>query len=92
MLHGKLLVSTVRSTAVYAACDPANSPADRSLRVPAEEAQKSGLASDQVKINEKYGGGYPANIEGLHHLHCLVCSYYPGLTPIINKAVVLTNQ
>lgn len=43
----------------------------RSLRVPAEEAQKSGLAPDQVKINEKYGGGYPANVEGLHHLHCL---------------------
>ncbi|TQB68536.1 hypothetical protein MPDQ_003259 [Monascus purpureus] len=43
----------------------------RSLRVPADEAEKSGLAPDQVKINEKYGGGYPANLEGLHHLHCL---------------------
>ncbi|KAE8147735.1 hypothetical protein BDV25DRAFT_168922 [Aspergillus avenaceus] len=43
----------------------------RSVVVPAEEAQKSGLAPDQVKINQKYGGGYPANIEGLHHLHCL---------------------
>ncbi|KAE8356226.1 hypothetical protein BDV28DRAFT_127613 [Aspergillus coremiiformis] len=43
----------------------------RSLRVPTAEAQKSGLAPDQVKINEKYGGGYPANVEGLHHLHCL---------------------
>ena len=20
---------------------------------------------------EKYGGGFPANVEGLHHLHCL---------------------
>ncbi|KAH8422512.1 uncharacterized protein LDX57_000266 [Aspergillus melleus] len=43
----------------------------RSIRVPAEEAQRSGLAKDQVKISEKYGGGYPANVEGLHHLHCL---------------------
>lgn len=40
-------------------------------RVPTEEAGKSGLAKDQVKIKEKYGGGYPANVEGLHHLHCL---------------------
>jgi hypothetical protein len=45
---------------------------DRALRVPEEEAVLSGLASDQVKINPKYGGGYPANVEGLHHLHCLV--------------------
>jgi hypothetical protein len=22
-------------------------------------------------VNQKYGGGYPANVEGLHHLHCL---------------------
>lgn len=40
--------------------------------MPADEAEKSGLAPDQVKINEEYGGGYPANLEGLHHLHCLV--------------------
>jgi hypothetical protein len=47
---------------------------DRAARVPPELAQKSGLASDQVKISQKHGGGYPANVEGLHHLHCLVCS------------------
>lgn len=47
---------------------------DRSIRVPPEEAQRSGLAHDQVKISEKHGGGYPANVEGLHHLHCLVGS------------------
>ena len=45
---------------------------DRALRVPAEEAAQSGLSRDQVQINPKYGGGYPANVEGLHHLHCLV--------------------
>jgi hypothetical protein len=41
-------------------------------RIPADQAARSGLAQDQVKIKEKYGGGYPANVEGLHHLHCLV--------------------
>jgi hypothetical protein len=29
------------------------------------------LKPDQVQINPKYGGGFPANVEGLHHLHCL---------------------
>ena len=24
-----------------------------------------------MQINEKYGGGYPAFVEGLHQLHCL---------------------
>lgn len=41
------------------------------LIVPSSLAQKSGLPPDQVKVNQKYGGGYPANVEGLHHLHCL---------------------
>jgi hypothetical protein len=45
---------------------------DRASRVPADKVLRSGLAPDQVKIQEKYGGGYPANVEGLHHLHCLV--------------------
>ncbi|KAF1977359.1 hypothetical protein BU23DRAFT_659618, partial [Bimuria novae-zelandiae CBS 107.79] len=40
-------------------------------RVPTGKAAKSGLAPDQVKIKEQYGGGYPAHVEGLHHLHCL---------------------
>jgi hypothetical protein len=41
-------------------------------RVPTEDAERSGLAPDQVKIKKQYGGGYPAHVEGLHHLHCLV--------------------
>jgi hypothetical protein len=45
---------------------------DRSIRVPLEEAADSDLSSDQVKINPKYGGGFPANVEGLQHLQCLV--------------------
>ncbi|KAJ6036234.1 hypothetical protein N7540_000513 [Penicillium herquei] len=43
----------------------------RAIRVADEDAQDSGIALDQVKINPKYGGGFPANVEGLHHLHCL---------------------
>ncbi|KAF3037802.1 hypothetical protein E8E12_005582 [Didymella heteroderae] len=42
-----------------------------SVRIPASEAAKSNIRADQVKIKEKYGGGFPANVEGLHHLHCL---------------------
>ncbi|KAL2784373.1 hypothetical protein BJX66DRAFT_88740 [Aspergillus keveii] len=42
----------------------------RPIRVPADEAARSGMAHDQVQIREEYGGGYPANVEGLHHLHC----------------------
>lgn len=29
------------------------------------------MNKDSVQIKEKYGGGFPANVEGLHHLHCL---------------------
>jgi hypothetical protein len=43
----------------------------RAMAIPADEAIKSGIAKDQVHIKEKYGGAYPANVEGLHHLHCL---------------------
>ncbi|KAF7505676.1 hypothetical protein GJ744_000525 [Endocarpon pusillum] len=43
----------------------------RSVMIPADEAAKSGLLADQVKIADKYGGGFPANVEGLHQLHCL---------------------
>ncbi|KAF2092284.1 hypothetical protein K490DRAFT_32878 [Saccharata proteae CBS 121410] len=43
----------------------------RSVVVPVDQAEESGLLPDQVKISPKYGGGFPANVEGLHHLHCL---------------------
>ncbi|KAJ5630793.1 uncharacterized protein N7484_010893 [Penicillium longicatenatum] len=43
----------------------------RGIRVPTADAEQSGLTADQVQINPKYGGGYPANVGGLHHLHCL---------------------
>ncbi|KAI9640114.1 hypothetical protein NHQ30_011516 [Ciborinia camelliae] len=32
---------------------------------------RSGIEADQVKINEKHEGDYPANVEDLHHLRCL---------------------
>lgn len=47
---------------------------DRSVVIPEDEAERTGLRHDQVKVSQEYGGGFPANVEGLHHLHCLVCS------------------
>ena len=44
---------------------------DRGIAVPLDGAPKSGIKPDGVQINPKYGGGFPANVEGLHHLHCL---------------------
>ncbi|KAJ5281326.1 hypothetical protein N7478_006698 [Penicillium angulare] len=46
----------------------------RSVRVTSKDAEESGLAPDQVKIKPRYGGGYPATVEGLHHLQCLSSS------------------
>ncbi|KAF7884127.1 uncharacterized protein EAF01_011550 [Botrytis porri] len=43
----------------------------REVVIPATLAARSGITTDKVKINEKYGGGYPANVEGLSHLNCL---------------------
>ncbi|KIW09900.1 hypothetical protein PV08_11676 [Exophiala spinifera] len=43
----------------------------RSVAIPEDRASEAGLRRDQVRINPKYGGGYPANVEGLHQLHCL---------------------
>ena len=57
---------------------------DRSVSIPQERAQSAGLKHDQVKINPRYGGGYPANVEGLHQLHCLVRMKYCRLL-VANK-------
>ncbi|KAI1003967.1 hypothetical protein K3495_g4243 [Podosphaera aphanis] len=43
----------------------------RPIAVPTHQAIRSGLKPSQVQINPTYGGGFPANVEGLHHLHCL---------------------
>lgn len=44
---------------------------DRAAIVPPELAVASGLIESQVQVSDRYGGGFPANVEGLHHLHCL---------------------
>ncbi|KAK0114334.1 hypothetical protein ONS95_013826 [Cadophora gregata] len=43
----------------------------RAAIVPPELAAASGLIDSQVQVSDRYGGGFPANVEGLHHLHCL---------------------
>jgi hypothetical protein len=48
---------------------------DRSVIIPESEANRTRLRPDQVKVSKHYGGGFPANVEGLHHLHCLLCSW-----------------
>lgn len=37
-----------------------------------EEGLKSGLTDAHVQRADKYGGGFFVNVEGMHHLHCLV--------------------
>jgi hypothetical protein len=41
--------------------------------LPVQVGVESGLTKDHVQRKKKYGGGYLVNVEGLHHLHCLVC-------------------
>ncbi|MCJ1332214.1 hypothetical protein MMC10_008906 [Thelotrema lepadinum] len=43
----------------------------RAAIVPIELAEISGLTPYHVQVRPEYGGGFPANVEGLHHLHCL---------------------
>ncbi|RMZ92008.1 hypothetical protein DV736_g730, partial [Chaetothyriales sp. CBS 134916] len=69
--NGSLMKPTIFRQDASPEGETANFVTDRGVRVPAELASKSNLLPDQVKISQKYGGGYPANVEGLHHLHCL---------------------
>ncbi len=48
--------------------------ADRAGVISLEEGLRSGLTSAHVQRSAKYGGGFFVNVEGLHHLHCLVSS------------------
>jgi len=37
-----------------------------------EEAEKAGIPSDRMMVGEELGGpGYPADVEGIHQIHCL---------------------
>lgn len=43
------------------------------MLITSEEAVKSGVSLDRVRVEEKDGGpGYPVIVEGLHNIHCLV--------------------
>lgn len=46
-----------------------------------DEGLRSGLSPAHVQRAEKYGGGFFVNVEGLHHLHCLV-SIHNALPPV----------
>jgi hypothetical protein len=72
MQRGGRLVWTARNLLVDRRFCSQLTCVDVAARVPEEHAAASGIAPDQVKIKKEYGGGYPANVEGLHHLHCLV--------------------
>ena len=46
--------------------------AARNIIVPKHMAKQVGFREDDhMQLNAKYGGGYPAFVEGLHQLHCL---------------------
>ena len=40
--------------------------------VPEDRGSEAGLDPSAVKVQKSQGGGYLVNVEGLHHLHCLV--------------------
>lgn len=46
---------------------------DGPVAIPEREALQSGLRRGFVRVSPEYSGGYMANVEALHHLHCLVC-------------------
>ena len=46
--------------------------ADRAGVISKEDGLRSGLDDSFVQRADKYGGGFLVNVEGMHHLHCLV--------------------
>ncbi len=61
---------------------------DRAGVVSTEEGHRSGLTPAHVQRADKYGGGYFVNVEGMHHLHCLVrertMAGRPGLRSLVS--------
>lgn len=88
MQHGRLLESTVGNRHIISLRHQLTRHEDRALAIPEEDAAKSGITPSHVRINPKYGGGYPANLEGLHQLHCLVSR--SSMTPSVLEHVILT--
>ncbi|KAJ0122436.1 hypothetical protein J7T55_002949 [Diaporthe amygdali] len=51
-------------------------------------AELSGIKPSYVRVSPEYGGGFVANVEGIHHLHCLsisVCLVRSGGTKNTHK-------
>ncbi|EJT76182.1 hypothetical protein GGTG_06104 [Gaeumannomyces tritici R3-111a-1] len=46
-----------------------------------EQGAAAGLGSRHVQRSDKFGGGFFVNVEGLHHLHCLVWYNPRNVTP-----------
>lgn len=57
------------------------------MRIPVEDREAAGISPHHVQIDPKYGGGFPANVEGLHHLHCLVSKILS-----LSKILLLTTS
>jgi hypothetical protein len=45
---------------------------DNSVLIPEEEAESYGLLAGQVKMRKETGGRFPAYVDALHLMHCLV--------------------
>ncbi|KAF2424211.1 hypothetical protein EJ08DRAFT_700807 [Tothia fuscella] len=43
----------------------------RGVVIPEDKGERFGLSQSQVKIDIAEGGGFVANIEAMHHVHCL---------------------
>lgn len=61
---------------------------DRAGVISPEQGRLSGLTSSHVQRTDEYGGGFFVNVEGLHHLHCLVSKSLLS----VNAARTLTLQ
>ena len=73
MLPGKSLVLTVRTIVPsLMALALIVVVLDRSTVISYDEGIKNGLTPAHVQRDEKYGGGFFVNVEGMHHLNCLV--------------------
>lgn len=75
MTPGTHSVSTVRYTTHHPHFSEMANKCFRTARagvISREQGLKSGLTDAHVQRADKYGGGFFVNVEGMHHLHCLV--------------------
>jgi hypothetical protein len=45
---------------------------DKNILIPEEKAESYGLGAGHVKLRKEVGGGFPAYVDALHLMHCLV--------------------